>query len=364
MHFNSLAICLFLLLSAPFAKAQTVNFHEKTPPTLTIRVHPGIELMVIVQWLGGRLNMPTDSTYKADAWRTFEKFRGHKAVKMIHEFKNVYPDLTELGWSFDGFPNPKITNPRLGNWEKLFTNVELKEYLESCLDFCEKSGFWKFYQRHEKEYLSWATTIKGQLAKQGTIQKLEGFYGYQSKQPEVQYTICMDPLNNWGAHAIMLKELFSGYENSVVYQLGYWETRGNFPDSPVHFDPSNVDSLFWHEGSHVYIEHLFKKNATKIASLSRLYNNENIALKRQNIANWEYCLNENTVRAVTAILIHDTKGVDAYDKECKQQFESGFIYVKEIADQIRTEFVGRRDKFRDFDEFFSIILKRLDETHP
>lgn len=366
-------ICLlFLLLLVPLqAGAQTTPPPSPTTPTTTpftpqvdIRVHPGVELMVIIQWLGGKLKMPTDSAYKTDAWRTFEKYRNHPAVQKIASYKVVYPDLTELGWAFDGFPNPRITMPRLRNWEKYYTAAEVQDYLEKCLDFYRVSGFWKFYQRHEKDYAAWSAQIQKQLQEKETIQKLESFFRYRTAAVAPHYVICMDPLNGWGAHAIMLKEMLPGYSNYVVYQLGFWEGDGNFPDTPVSFDANTVTSLFWHEGSHVYIQPLFQKNAAAIAQLSRLYNADDPALKQQNISSWEYCLNENMVRAITAALIHQTSGADAYEKECQRQIKGGFIYVKEIADLLQNEYMNQRDQYEDFTAFFPRILAKLDQLHP
>ena len=145
----------------------------------------------------------------------------------------------------------------------------------------------------------------------------------------------------------------------MQYQIGYWSGDNSNLDQPISFEGVNsVADVAWHEGSHVFIEPVFQQYKAEITKSERLFNKD--MLTSQNIATWEYCLNENVVRAITAVLIKLARGEKPYLQEVNSQVKrAGFIYIKEIADLILAEYVGS-SKYANFDEFFPMILRKMD----
>ena len=120
---------------------------------LTANVHPGVEVMSIVQIFAGKLTMPNKSNYAKEVENYFMPFANHAAIKKIQSFEgNVYSDLTELGWvySFPDFTFQAPTDTSL-NWYRLYGKENVVEYLTLVAQFAKDSRFMEFYQKRSEE---------------------------------------------------------------------------------------------------------------------------------------------------------------------------------------------------------------------
>ena len=115
----------------------------------------------------------------------------------------------------------------------------------------------------------------------------------------------------------------------------------------------------WHEAGHAFMRPTIARNATRIDALNRRFDGENAALKRQNIATWEYAFEENVVRAVVAVLIGDASGADAMHAECRLQAADGFAWVPTISELLARELVAHRDMYPTLDAFTDRLLALL-----
>ena len=238
-------------------------------------MHPGVELFTIVQYLAGKYPPSNPSIYskEVDAW--FSKYKNHPAVKKVASFDKVYPDLTELGWCMSGFRGIQTFEPAELSWYKYYGKENVLAYVELCKDFFGDSHFWEFYQQHQQRYSKWGSTLKASVDSGQLIQKLQAFYRYDA---DVHWYICLDPLNNWGSHAIMTKTLNPQFSDWVVYNTGYFSSKGSDTTEPV-FEFSNFENLVWHEGGHVYLQTLFSQYAAQIDSMAYLFNKEDGRMK-------------------------------------------------------------------------------------
>ena len=329
--------------------------------SLTVSVHPGCELMAVVQILAGKYPSPTPSAYAAEMKRYFEPFAGHAAVQYMKGFKRMFTDFIELGWCFDSFPQVRLTPTTKEGWFRLYGKDSVLHYLELVKQFYFDSQFWKFYQQHENQYSEWAKDVQQKIIDSGSLNKLYGFYRLQKP---VRLYIGIEPLNNWGAHAIPnVKQINPRYSNIVAYETGYFNDTATESGTPVFtMGTETIYDLLWHEGSHIMIEDLMQKYAPAIQALSYLYNGTDEGMKRNNISSWEYCLNENIVRSVVACLKRKYRGFRPYEKTISREDASDFIYVNDMAPFIWQEYT-QSGKYADFGAFFPVLLNYLDKNH-
>ena len=104
-------LCAFLLtlLVIPVLWAQPPT--PSTPPStdrITVTVHPGIELLTVVQLLAGKYPLPSKSRYAKETEAYFAPFANHPAVRQARRLPKVYTDLPELGYCFDNFPQVRL----------------------------------------------------------------------------------------------------------------------------------------------------------------------------------------------------------------------------------------------------------------
>lgn len=335
-------------------------FQVKAQNKLTVNVHPGVELFTIVQILGEQFPDPNPSSYSKEVMAYFGKYKEHPAVLKVKGFKKVYADLTELGWTMSDFPNIKIYEPTAElNWYKHYGKENTLEYIRLCRDFFKDTKFWDFYQAHVPQYQKWGEEIKKEVSKNGVMEQLQKFYGFNT---DVQWYICIDPLNSWGSHAITTKNINPQFSHMVVYNTGYFNTKSTENDAPF-FEYKGFDYLVWHEGSHVFLEPFFNKYKKEIDELAYLYNKDDEGMKRNGIGSWEYCLNENMVRSIVGYLYHQYRTEREFKRQVAKETANDFIYVEKLTPYLLANY-GAGKKYQKFDLLFPAMLKMLKEKHP
>ena len=326
---------------------------------LKVAVHPGVELFTIVQQLAEQYPDANPSKYSVEVNAYFSKYKDHPAVKKVAGFGQTFTDLVELGWCMSDFPNIKIYEPAELSWYKRYGKENVLEYMKLCRDFFNDTKFWAFYQQHEARYNKWGNELKANVDSGKLVQKLQNFYKYDG---DASWYICIDPLNSWGSHAITTKTLNPQFANWVVYNTGYFSGKGT-PDTDPHFEFANFENLVWHEGSHIYINGLLKKYSKEVEELSYLFNKDDEGMKRNSISNWNYCLDENIVRSVTASLYQQYRTPRQFKRQIARETGSDFIYVEDISPFITSKYINS-NKYKSFADFFPEILKYLKKKYP
>ena len=333
-----------------------VNAQDK----LTVNVHPGVELFTIVQLLAEKFPNPNPSTYSKEVMDYFGKYKEHPAVLKVKGFNKVYTDLTELGWTMSDFPNIKIYEPEGEiNWYKHYGRENVLEYIKLCKDFFNDTKFWEFYQAHAKSYEKWGQAIKQQITESNVMKQLQNFYGFNT---DVQWYVCIDPLNSWGSHAITTERINPQFSHIVVYNTGYFNTKSTVENEPF-FEYKGFDYLVWHEGSHVFLAPFFEKYKKEIAELAYLYNKMDDGMIRNGIGTWEYCLNENMVRAIVGYMYHQHRTDREFRRQVARETASDFIYVEDLV-PFMLEKYGPNKKYKKFEHLFPALLQLLKAKHP
>ncbi|GAA3998683.1 hypothetical protein GCM10022408_06970 [Hymenobacter fastidiosus] len=324
-------------------------------------VHPGIELFTVVQLLAGKYPMPNKSAYAKETEAYFAPFANHPAVQYARQLKGVYSDLPELGYCLDNFPAVRIHYPAQTNWYTLNGKDSIQTYMRLCKQFFDDSHFWAFYQQHQTHYAAWAKPVQARLASEGLVTKLDSLYRFRTKAS--YWTICLDPLNSWGAHAIMPKTLNPRYADRVVYNVGFLHGESTDTSVPTFSLGSESAITVWHEGSHIYTNALQQRYKAEINKLAYLLNETDAGMKRNNIHDWAHCFNENLVRGVVIALLRQYQLPKEARKQAAREVVDDFQYAGDIADVISAQYTGRRT-YPDFEQFFPEILAYLARKYP
>lgn len=360
---KTLLAFLLILLSGPGLLAQPRATATRPPAAdrVTVLVHPGIELFTVVQLLAGKYPMPNKSVYAKETEAYFVPFANHPAVQYARQLKNVYPDLTELGYCFDNFPAVRIHYPAQTHWYTMNGKDSIQTYMRLCKQFAEDSHFWAFYQRHQADYAAWAKPVQARLASENLVDKLDSLYRFRVQAP--QWTVCLDPLNSWGAHAIMASHLNPRYADRVVYSVGFLNRESSESSGPVFNLGSEPAMMVWHEGSHIYTRALQQRYQAEIQQLAYLFNQSDAGMKHNNINDWAHCFDENLVRGVVIVLFRQYQSPKEARKQAAQEVVGDFQYAGDIADVLAARYTGQRT-YPDFEQFFPEILAYLARKYP
>lgn len=323
---------LLLLMVLTSARAQTYE----------INVHPGQELLTIVQILGEQYPSPNRSDYQAGVEAHFRSFEDHPAVEWIRNFRGkVYTDLPEIGWCYTNFKDFNFYFPEENLWYDLYGKDTIRQLLTLAADFAQQSDFSSFYENHQNAYQAWGAKVRAVIEEEGYVEKLDQFYANgNASDAKPHFYIALDPLNSWGAHAITHPDQFNPALGKVkAYSLGYWNGESTTKDSPSFNSTSFLANLVWHEGSHIYLSEILEKHKDKIESISHLYDGDDPKLRRQNIDDWSYCFEENLVRGIVIALTKQYRSNREYREQNAKEILSGFLYAEAIADWLEPHYI-------------------------
>ncbi|WP_175471050.1 DUF4932 domain-containing protein [Hymenobacter psychrophilus] len=357
-----LAFLLTLLTGNALVAQPRTTVAPPSADQLTVTVHPGIELFTVVQMLAGKYHpMPNKSAYAKEAEAYFTPFANHPAVQYARQLKKVYPDLPELGYCLDNFPAVRIHYPAQTDWYSMNGKDSIQTYMRLCKQFFDDSHFWAFYQQHRADYAAWAQPVRAYIASENLIGKLDSLYRFRGQAPN--WTICLDPLNSWGAHAIMPKNLNPRYADRVVYSVGFLNRESTDTSVPAFSLGAESAVTVWHEGSHIYTKALQQQHKAAIGKLAYLFNRNDAGMKHNNIDDWAHCFDENLVRGVVIALFRQYQSPKEARKQAAHEVIGDFQYAGDIADVISARYSGQRT-YPDFEQFFPEILAYLARKYP
>lgn len=341
-------LLLLLLLLAVAAAAPAQN--------LTIRVDEGIELMSVLQYLSGHLGNETGSPYKTDIKRYFGPYRCHPAVTWFFNANwPVYPDLVECGLVFDHFPDIRMRRlPDSCSWFKFVNRDTLDTFLHMAMQFYQDTHFHEFYTAHAADYAAWEQGLRDSIG-----EPIRVFDSLINTRRDHHWLICMEVLDDWGAHTIEPNNINPAYRNYFIYQLPYFGDTDRMGRMTFNTDLYN---FAWHEGTHAFTDSLLRLNAASIDSLAYLFH-ESAPLARQNIHDWAHYVNELIPRAVSIALHRQFRSPAAYQALLAWETRNGFVQVGAVADLIYANFIHQR-KVDSFGALLPEILAVLRANRP
>lgn len=330
-------ICVLLACSSSTKPTAT----QQQP---TVRVDRRVELMSILQRLAGaREYADTPSTAYVSAVDThFGPHRGHPAVLRTQELR------TQYGIGFDGpmwlavvLDDKLYVQARPG--DSRWTNVDIDGYMVMVRDFAERTGLDAFLATHKAYFSRVEERLRTAIAKEDLTTWFDRFFGSRPGTTFVVVPGLLTGTRNFGPHT-----------TTEMFQiLGI--THVDFDDLPV-VDDATLQLLV-HETAHSYINPLFAKHRAELESHgARLLARVAEPMRKQAYPTWDIMMNEQGVRAVTALYLRERKGAAAADAAIAREEARSFLWTRPLADLLGT-YAAQRKQYPDLDAFMPKVVE-------
>jgi hypothetical protein len=332
----------------------------KTVNSIRITVDPGVELMSIAQEIGGFrddhafLLTKDSSAYRQEVQQAFSKYRSHRAVMMVAE-------LGKTGFSFSRPPFimlhldgaldlrtdivPDALAMRLSGGEE-----KVRELAREMARFREESDFDAFYEEHRTFYESLAGEVARHFEGRDYVREIESFYGARRR-----------------SYSLVLVALYGpvGFGPDLALRAGGREVfnilgpRG-VTDGVPHFarDSGYFEYMQRHEFSHSFVNPLATGNRSGVERLAPLFQRMPEGARKNMCGDWEECLNEQVVRAVTTHLAYGDSEA-AGDRALQIEKKRGAVLIDELLASVR-EYSASRDRYPTFESYYPMLLRRLE----
>jgi hypothetical protein len=354
---------LFSLIRISFASAASCNGHPseaivKKHNNISVLVHPRVELISIVQTIGNYpdilpfLMFKEQFDYKTRVMEHFSPFARHPAVQM---FDRLSAQPRKLNFSAP-------SNIMLFTDENFNVrgDIELDKFVISRIDgmdslevflgllkeFEELSGFNNFFNDNEKFYHAILGETLNNLGDYNYVKELEDFYGV----PQQSYNIILVSLYN-----------SVGFGNSLLLPNGKREIyntmgSGRLQDElPFFGDEKHLKYLTLHEFSHPFINPVTELFHDEIMTFAANFEKIPEKTRRNVCGEWEECINEFLVRAITTRLSQQDSpdlGQWAYNYELGK----GVVYLDELLEKIQY-YQANRDQYPTLNDFYPRLLE-------
>jgi len=330
-------ICMLLACSSSSTKPAM-----STPPD--VRVDRRVELMAILQRLAGaREYAGTPSTGYVNAVDAhFGPYREHPAVLRTQQLRQT------AGIGFDA---PMWLAVVLD--DKLFVkappgdarwaNADTDGYMVLVRDFAEVTGFDAFLATHRPYFSRVEERLRTAIAKEDPTTWFDRFFGSRPGMTFVVVPGLLTGTRNFGPHT-----------TTEMFQiLGI--THVDFDDLPV-VDDATLELLV-HETAHGYVNPLFAKHRAELAAHGeRLLARVAEPMRKQAYPTWDIMMNEQGVRAVTALYLRERRGAAAGDAAIQREEARSFLWTRPLADLLAT-YAAQRKQYADLEAFMPKIVE-------
>lgn len=227
---------------------------------------------------------------------------------------------------------------------------QLMEFVKALRDFAVKSNFMRFYKDHHETYKTFVDNAKKNFADADPVQLVENYFGTQKGS----YTLILAPLTI-GDYGLKVEDQ-SG--NVDIYSImGSIEI---IKDIPQIGEPKVAQLYLWHEFSHSFANPSTHKFMDQFNLYSSLFNPIKEAMKKNAYGDWESCIDEHIVRAVTFRLLKKIFDEKSALKEMDSEVKKGFVYVPALFEKLEY-YETNRDKFPTFEDFLPEIINIFKE---
>lgn len=322
--------------------------------SVTVSIDPRIELLAVVQLLGGYgdrygLINKYDSPYRRGVESHFAPYKEHPAVRM-------FAQMSASGFSFDA---PAAAMLHLSDPPDLGVAVPFTDYLarraggkerleelvERLRSFAHDTDFMAFFAAHNETFHEAVANVHKKIQGVDCVGGLQDYYGMQQHS----YNLILVPLfrgsygsripRSDGAHDIYCVSEAMGVENGFA----------------VFGSAERLNNIMWHEFGHSFVNPLTAKHRGHIARSSALYRPIAEQMKQQAYSSWENCVNEHIVRAVHIRLAGREIGKEAAARLRRHDRMRGFFYVDALCERLK-EYENQRNKYPTMEAFYPRLV--------
>ncbi|MDF2544165.1 MAG: hypothetical protein K0S47_3883 [Herbinix sp.] len=334
---------------------EEINQIIKKAGSLNLMVDPRIELLSAVQLISdyNRLTNLNFSYYN----EMEEYFRDYKNHAVVKKFKS----MRDIGYSYDAPPtsmlylsNPPALEQKIDFDTNLMNRAgnerNLISFIQNLRDFTMDSDFKGFYEQNYPFYQSIVDTVYDNIKDMDITKALDDYYGMKVNS----YNIILAPMLHSGGYGPRIKRENGLYD--VYGILGPVNTSNGqngqiLPD----FSVETIRYLAWHEFSHSFVNPTTEKYIDEINQYSDLYTYISSFMEAQSYPQWEICVNEHIVRAVTTRLTYLYEGDEAGDRALGYEKSQGFYYIEALCDSLKI-YEENRDKYPTFESYYPELV--------
>ncbi len=354
MKFAKMLKAIFIFSSFGFLMLVSLCIADDLPSGIQITIDPRMELLGVVQSLGGygeRFGLITilQSPYKKDVDEYFAPFKDHPAVSLFDE-------MSIAGFAFNAPPAAMLNlslPPELEEIhpisEETVRRTRGKEkfdaLIEQLRDFAEKSNFMDFFDIHQLEFDSMIQNVRKYFGDINPVEALEDYYGIKQKS----YNIILAPLfqGNYGPRLENEDGAFDIF--NIVSPISLEENSLKFGSA------NYFEHLAWHEFSHSFINPITELHKDEFMKYSSLFDPVKERMKTMVYSNWITTINEHIVRAVTTRLNALHKGAGQSRRILSAELQRGFFYVPALCDKL-IEYEAKRDVYPKISDFYPNLI--------
>lgn len=212
--------------------------------------------------------------------------------------------------------------------------------------FKEETKFDEFFIKVEEYYKDDLEHFNGILEKYNFINDLEEFSGKKN----TNYNFVMSNLSkcNFGFDLNKEEEKYI----NVVFNLSVW-----LGDTIFVQDDYDICNLIFHELSHPVVNPLTEKNLDLVNEYKDVFEElEKYKSEFSGYGDWEECVNEHIVRAVSIHLSRKYFNEDFTNKRIECDYNLGYRYIKAIVDKLE-EYEKNKNMYESLGEFYQEIIK-------
>lgn len=335
------------------------------PKPVKVTVDPRIELLSAVRLLSGdqdTLDSMTrfDFPYKQKMAEFFGKYKDHRAVRLLNEMsKEGFNACAQHELLMCASDPPGLS---LGDLRKCLPpgradvlaelaggEKQLTGFVDALREFARDTDFQRFFEANADTYEAIIDAADSKVRNLDVVGSLEEYVG--SSRP-LLVTMVLAPLVLDGGfgptveHSDGVQELFD--------ICGPSDVKDGLPSWGA---PEDIRNIAWHEFGHSFVNPLVYKHEHSLAKYSSLHNPIASQMRSNGYGdNWQTCVCEHIVRAVTARLVYRAQGSKAADDFIEQDSgRAGFAYTRPLCKRLE-DYEKHRDKYPTLESFFPELV--------
>ena len=133
---------------------------------------------------------------------------------------------------------------------------------------------------------------------------------------------------------------------------------GGIPDFG---DLARLQDVLWHEFAHSFVDPITAENLESVNEYSGLYTLiADQMMSAGGYMNWQICVNEHIIRAITCRLFHSEIGPEAGKKALETERARGFRYIDAVHSRL-LEYEANRSRYATLKSFYPEIVAAFEE---
>jgi hypothetical protein len=339
---------------------------DSAPSSIKVAVDPRIELLGVVQLLADWGLKSTHVTelnysYKQEVLAYFSKYADLAAPGMYPEmlpfgftlitpvqaimYHSSPPELEALG------PIPVRTLRYSGGSENF------EKFMAAMRDFAVTTNFMAFFDAHRAYYDSVAAPVRNLVADHNYVTALEEYCGVRQHSYTIVLGLLQAGNNNYGPRGPA-----SDGSLDVYYVAGVSKIESGLPFFAVN---DQLEYMAWHEFGHSFTNPMVIAHIDEIAPYSSLFQPISAMMKQIHYPDWETCVAEHVVRAISVRLNYLKNGQEAGSRAVQYDRSKGFAYIEALCTKLE-EYEKQRDKYPTLESFcpeLTGVFKQLSEAN-